>query len=204
MADGSTFTGIAATGIAGSSLTDAGINALARAAHAVAILKLKRRKQSAWERVSASMLRSAHVIIRDYLHQTKRGIQRANRQLGAGVDPSIVLTVAGLASAVRNYESNSRRTKRARWRADKKLLGEAIGAGAIVVQHVAGGGDDDQAEVLEVVDPRGDPWVWLCSDLDRREAEAAEWRSMAPPGPRRAARKPRQILHLRRAAGGAK
>ncbi len=195
MADGSSFSGIAAL-----TLDEPAIADLAR--HAVAIGIERGRINLRIVRITrADAEHDAAEIVRDYLDQSPRGIRRANRQRGRRRDPAVVLTAAGLAAALGNQYRSARRLVTRHRRIDGPRLAAAIERGEIVIVD----DDDAAAAALEVVDPHGDPLMWLCAGLDRIEAEAeanedAEWRAAAPPAPR--PRIPRPILHLR-CAGGA-
>lgn len=192
MADG-TFTtnpGIAA-------LDEPAIADLARRAVDLAIES--KRIQPA-ERSDAEI--DAAEVVRDYRDQTPRGIKRANRQRGAGVDPAIVLTPEGLATVVGNSIRDRRRLQHRRGQADAQRITAGIDAGEIVREQR--GEAEDQAPGQVVMVEHGDPLLWLLAAEAAAEAEAAkaaEWRAAwraAPPRPRR----PRPILHLHRAAAG--
>ena len=161
---------------------------------------------------------AAAQILRDYLHGTPRGVRRAARQRRAGVDPASVLDPARLAAVVANQMRDARRKKRPprSKAAPRRRRGAERGAETwrdVPSMPVGDRGDpglvdsrrpDDAAEIEEIADDDAgaDPLLWLLA-LDARAEADAEAAEAAPPAPRLRPRKPRPILHLRRAAAPA-
>ena len=209
-------------GIAGPALDEPEIQRLARAAAALA-LKGDRILRRGWvkvgrehiEQVRERVESAAAQIVRDYLHGTPRGVRRAARQRRAGVEPASVLIPERLAAVVANQMRDARRKKRPpRSKAGlRRRRGRKRGAETwrdVPSMPVGDRGDpglvdsrrpDAAAEIeIEIADVgwrSADPVLWLLAI----EAQA-EGRS-APPAPRLRPRprRPRPILHLRRAGG---
>ena len=221
-ADGTAFSGGIA-GIAGCALDEAGIQRLARQAAAIALAG-KRVLRRGWvkigqdhvERVRERVESAAAQIVRDYLGQTPRGLRRAANQRRVGADPAGVLDPARLAAVV----ANALRDARARKRPSRRKAGAVAPPGAKTAEEcglkplAAGDRGDpglvdsrrpDAAAEIEVVGGGcgADPVLWLIALEAQAEAEAEGRCSVAPPAPRARPRRPKPILHLRRAAGGA-
>ena len=193
------------------------------AAHAPACRERRRTKQHVGDgdqprrRISRSaggggrekVERMAAQIVRDFRDQTPRGVRRAANQRRAGADPASVLDPRCLAAVVANAMRDARRTKRPprrrgrgveTWRDVPSIpVGDRGDPGLVVSRR-----PDETAEVEEIADPYplGNPALWLLA-LEAAAEAAAEGRSAAPPAPRLRLRRPRPILHLRRATGGA-
>ena len=217
MADGTSFGAGTGTGtghgIAGCALAlaldEPGIQRLARQAAAIAIGgdRILRR---GWvkvgrdhvERVREKIESAAAQIVRDYLYSTPRGLRRATRQRRAGANPASVLIPERLAAVVANALRDARRPPRAGRRAatwqgikpvpksDRGDPGMCSAKRSDAAEIEIADGDDD-----------ADPLLWLLA-LDARAEAEAEGRAAAPPAPRMRPRRPKPILHLRRAAAG--
>lgn len=201
-------------------LTDAKIVELAQAAASHPIVERRVRPN---RRARAVLAAEAAVIVRDFLYRTPRGIARAKRCASAGGDPSRVLDVAGLAQTLVNAHRDRRRAdalvKAVRGRPLKRLHAEreakkeareqAVRSARLATLANAeseGLAHDHDADEVCVVDYDADPLLQMIAieesaivariELDRAAAQPA-------PAPAPVPRHPREILHLRRSAGGA-
>ena len=182
-------------------LDETAIQALARQAVEIAIRKERRLRQiHGPQRLEAEV--DAAEIARDFLHLTPRGIKRINRQRQHRIDPSIVLTPGGLASALINSLRDKRRMRKRRREIDKQRVAAGVDAGEIACQRV--GGDEAAATTAGVLvaielHPDADPLLWTIAQQERdaTELESAAW---TPPA---RVRKPKPILHLKHPASPA-
>ena len=219
-ADGTSFNGIAGCALA---LGEQEIQRLARAAAAIAIggdrvirRGFVRIGRDHVEQVRAGVERMAAQIVRDYLGQTPRGLRRAANQRRTGVGPASVLIPERLAAVAANALRDARRAKRP---SRRKPGAEALAAATTAEEcglkplPARDRGDpglvhsrrpDAAAAAAEIEIVGGgcgaDPVLWLIALEAQAEADA-ERRPATPPAPRMRPRRPKPILHLRRAGG---
>ena len=184
-------------------LDETAIQALARQAVTCAVQQRRIPPRECGPATRSRLIEQAGEMVRDFLYQTARGIERAKNQRLRGTDPACVLTPDGLARVLGNERRDARR-RIAALRDEEEAGIEEICAAALVAagaeftwQKIC-----DEREVV-AVDRCGDPILWLLALEAEAEAEAeaaadADLRSRYAPR-----RKPKPILHLKHPASPA-